>query len=242
EGPAKADAEGFGERNSEIARALGESLVEAGIDVDVRRPRSILKAYRFGDRAYVAVVRPLRGKWRARDVRLRPFRHPSILVPKLARALVNLSRPREGGVLLDPFSGTGSVLLEAEEVGCLPLGVDLDWRMARGCLANLRWARSAGGVVRGDARSLPVRRADCAASDLPYGRMSSSLGSSTYELLASTLSELPGLLRPGGHAALMVRERVAAAAAEGVELRETYLHRVHDALTRKILVYRVTGH
>jgi tRNA (guanine10-N2)-dimethyltransferase len=241
DGPAKADAEGFGRSSPEVARELGELLIRAGVPIDVRRPRSILKALRVGDSVYVAVIRPHRGKWRSRDLRLRPFRHPSMLEPRLARALVNLSRPVVGGVLLDPFSGTGGVLLEGEVVGCLPVGVDLDWRMARGALRNVSWAGSIGGIIRGDARALPVGRADCAASDLPYGRMSSSHGSSTEELLSSVVGQLPRILRTGGYAALMVRERVRPASAEGVELLETYLHRVHDALTRKILVYRVTG-
>jgi Predicted DNA modification methylase len=121
-----------------------------------------------------------------------------MLEPRLARALVNLSRPVVGGVLLDPFSGTGGVLLEGEVVGCLPVGVDLDWRMARGALRNVSWAGSIGGIIRGDARALPVGRADCAASDLPYGRMSSSHGSSTEELLSSVVGQLPRILRTGG--------------------------------------------
>jgi tRNA (guanine10-N2)-dimethyltransferase len=242
DGPVKADAEGFGqEHNLRIARDLGELMVETGMAVDVRKPRSVLRAYRVGDRVYVAAVRHVRAKWKSRDIRSRPFRHPSMLTPRFARALVNLSRPRVGGILLDPFSGTGGVLLEAQEVGCLPLGVDLDWRMARGALRNIGWAGSTGGIVRGDSRALPVNRSDCVASDLPYGRMSSSMGSTTDELLASIVEELPGILGPGGYAALMVRERVPGVRAGGVDLVETYLHRVHDALTRKIFVYRVTG-
>ncbi len=240
--PAKADAEGFGaELNRRLAELLGERLLEAGAEVDVRRPGLVLKAYRVGDSAYVALIRPHKGKWRAKDLRERPYRHPSMLAPRLARALVNLSRPRAGGILLDPFSGTGGVLIEAKDVGCIPVGVDLDWRMARGSLRNARWAGLVGGIVRGDARDLPIRRADCVASDLPYGRMSSAMGSTTEELLQRLVEELPGLLGAGAHAALMVRERVRPASADGVKLLETYLHRVNNALIRKILVYKVTG-
>lgn len=242
EAPIKADAEGFGEGlNERISRSLGERLTDVGARVDVRRPNMVLKAYRVDDYAYVAIIRPHKGKWRLKSVRDRPFHHPSVLVPRLARALVNLSRPRVGGVLLDPFSGTGGVLEEAEDVGCLPVGVDLDWRMARGSLRNANWRGSLGGIVRGDARAIPISRADCVASDLPYGRMSSAMGSTTEELLQRVVEELPGFLEPNGYAALMVRERVQPASMDGVNLLETYLHKVHDALTRKILVYKVTG-
>ncbi|MGI0079502.1 MAG: hypothetical protein ACRECH_07750, partial [Nitrososphaerales archaeon] len=50
--------------------------------------------------------------WRARRPRVRKFFLPSAIYPKLARALVNLSHSRRGDLFLDPFCGTGSLLIE----------------------------------------------------------------------------------------------------------------------------------
>ncbi len=55
--------------------------------------------------------RVARARLEARKVTHRPFSLPISLHPKLARALVNLARVPMGGVLLDPFCGTGGILL-----------------------------------------------------------------------------------------------------------------------------------
>ena len=55
----------------------------------------------------------MRQDWVIRRPRARPFFHPAAIFPKLSRALVNLSRVGAGEVFLDPFCGTGSLLLEA---------------------------------------------------------------------------------------------------------------------------------
>lgn len=238
---AKADAEGFGEEgNRRAVEALAGALERGGSTINVRRPRVVVKAFRVGGVAYVAAVRDLGPKWAAREPTRRPFRSPSMLKPKLARALVNLSRPSPSCRILDPFSGTGSVLMEAQEVGCYAVGVELDARSAAGSALNMRWAGGfRWGVVEGDARSLPVGRVDGVATDLPYGRLSSTRGSTTDELLRWLIEELPGLFRGRGYASVMVRESVAEVESERAQVVERYFYRAHDSLTRKILVYRV---
>lgn len=47
----------------------------------------------------------------------RPFFSPISLHPKFARALVNLSRIKKGDKILDPFCGTGGILIEAGLIG-----------------------------------------------------------------------------------------------------------------------------
>src|SRR6266508_1848825 len=58
-----------------------------------------------------------RRAFEARKVGERSFVQPISLHPRLARTLVNLSRVQDGGTLLDPFCGTGGILLEAGLVG-----------------------------------------------------------------------------------------------------------------------------
>ncbi|MFQ6077015.1 MAG: DNA methyltransferase, partial [Candidatus Bathyarchaeia archaeon] len=69
-----------------------------------------------------------------RRPRRRPFFHPSSLMPKLARCMVNLARPRRGDSVLDPFCGTGSLLIEAGLMGMKALGSDIKGHMALGSL------------------------------------------------------------------------------------------------------------
>ncbi len=71
-----------------------------------------------------------------------------MLPPKLAQTIINLaSGPKNGGVLLDPFCGTGVVLQEAGLMGFDVYGTDIEERMIRYTRDNLNWL-----IDRGAAR------------------------------------------------------------------------------------------
>lgn len=81
--------------------------------------------------------------WITRD-RHKPYSdaRSGMLPPKLARTMINLalrdSHPT-GKTLLDPFCGTGTVLLEARLLGLNVIGSDLSQTAVKGALANLDW-------------------------------------------------------------------------------------------------------
>lgn len=56
---------------------------------------------------------------------------------KLARTLVNLSQITEGNVLLDPFCGTGTILLEGLKQNLKAIGIDRDPKCVRASKTNL---------------------------------------------------------------------------------------------------------
>lgn len=82
-------------------------------------------------------------QWVARD-RHRPYVAPKLgmLPPKLARMMVNLGlkgkNPSQTTVL-DPFCGTGTVLMEALLMGCSVVGSDLSKTQVDGAKKNLAW-------------------------------------------------------------------------------------------------------
>jgi tRNA G10 N-methylase Trm11 len=47
------------------------------------------------------------------------------LSPRLARTLINIANPKRKGVLLDPFCGTGTILIEALSMGIRSVGSDI---------------------------------------------------------------------------------------------------------------------
>src|SRR5712664_64542 len=73
-----------------------------------------------------------------RRPRMRPSFHPSTMVPKLARSMVNMSHAVPGSTFLDPFCGVGGILLEASLLGCQVVGIDALKRMTRGSRRNLK--------------------------------------------------------------------------------------------------------
>lgn len=219
---------------------VGALLRGLDAEVDLRRPD-----YEFtlvdGEKRYLALTAPgiMAQNWHLRRPRQRAFFHPSAIFPKLSRALVNLTRCREGQTLLDPFAGTGSILIEAAEVGILPLAMDQTAKMAMGSLANMKgFAQSWLGVVRADAFNLPVTKVDGVATDAPYGRASSTRGKGAESVLHLAMETLPSVLRKGSRLVIMHPKHVAAEPTSEMATEEEHYLYVHKRLTRAITVLR----
>ncbi len=69
----------------------------------------------------------------------RPFFYPGSMSPKLARCMVNLTGIKKGDLVLDPFCGTGGILIEAGIMGARVVGADIDERMVEGTIKNLNY-------------------------------------------------------------------------------------------------------
>jgi tRNA (guanine10-N2)-dimethyltransferase len=169
----------------------------------------------------------------------RPFFHPGVLEPKLGRAFVNLCRVRGGDTLLDPFCGTGGFLIEAGMMGLMTVGMDLDANMVRGAAKNLLHYGLDVELIHGDARHMPIEKADGIATDPPYGRGTSTLGSDAKRVLVDFLTEASGILGKGKMictAAPVELDPAALAAGSGFKVKEEHRMRVHKSLTRSIVV------
>ncbi len=194
-----------------------------------------------GKRVYSMLTRPrsLRQDWASRRPRRRPFFHPAAIFPKLSRALVNLSGVKEGEILMDPFAGTGSVLLEASVIGILPVAIDISRSMVRGALANQReFSQSWLGIIQADARSLPVRKVDGIVTDVPYGRASSSHGRSTGEIVRRLLSSAANLLARERVLVIMHPDYVKVTPTREFIKESAHRLYIHRNLTRVITVLR----
>lgn len=89
--------------------------------------------------------------WTLRD-RGKPYadRKKGMLPPKVARMMVNLALgadPAPTATILDPFCGSGTVLLEALERGVNVIGNDLDLEAAQGSRENLDWYKTGTGIT-----------------------------------------------------------------------------------------------
>lgn len=93
----------------------------------------------------------------------RPSEIPKIAMsPRLARTLVNITSCPPGGLLMDPFCGSGTILGEAMLMGIDCIGIDIDRKQIRESHRYLEWLRTKYPHVKlgryrlvvGDARSL----------------------------------------------------------------------------------------
>jgi tRNA (guanine10-N2)-dimethyltransferase len=176
-----------------------------------------------------------------RRPRKKPFFHPSAMPSKLARCMVNLAHGKADDLMLDPFCGTGSSLIEATYIGCRALGVDAQRRMVLGCKRNLTYFNiSAEGLVMADARNLPFLHVDFVVTDPPYGRSASTLKSTTKQLVQEVLAASNGLLHTGQRICIASPKTLnikALGIALGFHHVESHFAYVHRSLTREIAVF-----
>lgn len=111
--------------------------------------------------------------FRKRLAHARPGFHPTSMSPKLARCLVNLTGIKKSGVFIDPFCGTGGILLEASMIGCKSIGLDIDKDMLKKSKQNMDHFKLKAKLIEGDALKLNIKP-DAIATDPPYGRASYS--------------------------------------------------------------------
>ena len=232
----------------ELERKLGEIIFKKvkGAKVNLKKPQKtffgVLTENRFLLGLKLAEIFPK--PFMERRPRKRPFFHPSAMPPKLARCMVNLAKPRSGELLVDPFCGTASLLIEAGLIGCRVIGFDVQRRMVNGSLRNLRhYGVEPEGVAVADARKLPITEAHCIVTDPPYGTSATTLGLGAKQVVNSFLSSVGDRLSKG--------KRICMAAPKSVKLGKTgrdlgFKHveshsvYVHRSLTREIAVFEVT--
>lgn len=184
-----------------------------------------------------------------RKVRYRPFFHPTSLHPKFARAMVNLARVKRGDVVLDPFCGTGGLLIEACLLGAKAIGSDFDRKMVEGTKKNLESYKSAiGGYevhewdVRKLSEYLPENSIDAVVTDPPYGRSASLGGEDKRTLYFLALSQIFRVLKKNGFVSiacpLEVLEFDSLARRAGFLIVEKHYQRIHKSLSRIFYVLR----
>jgi len=101
--------------------------------------------------------------WSIRDFdRPRRDSKNGMLPPKLARMMVNLAQTPDGGVLLDPFCGSGTILMEAA-IGtniAQIIGSDIDKKQIQDTEANNNWLVKEKFITAKDAKRFRIFTSD----------------------------------------------------------------------------------
>jgi tRNA (guanine10-N2)-dimethyltransferase len=221
------------ERIPVIERLVG-TLIEG--PVSLTRPEVEFRLILSGDRVYLGRVlsRIDRGSYDRRRPSNRPFFHPGVMLPRTARAVVNLSLVRPGETLYDPFCGTGGLLGEADLIGVSPIGSDADPMMLAGCRRNF----PSIPLFLADARAIPLRAGsmDVIVTDLPYGTSSWIRSPNLDDLYTGALKEIHRVLQPGRRAVMVTHREIAGIVGPLFSVLQVHRQRVHRSLTRRITV------
>lgn len=179
--------------------------------------------------------------YEARTPQNKPFFHPGVLMPRVARALTNLSGVKPGELFLDPFCGTAGILVEAGLIGAKVIGIDAQEKLVLGAHMNLEAYNLDYILMKGDACRIPLKDCtiDAVVTDPPYGRSAAILAGSLEELYSGALKEIRRVLKPGG-IAVVVSDKAAFEYGEkaGLKVLEVYFQRVHRSLTRIITIFQ----
>ncbi len=129
-----------------------------------------------------------RSSFEKRKPKFRSYSPPTSMHPRLARCIVNLAGNGEGKTLLDPFCGSGGILIEAALMRWRTIGSDIDSRAMAGCRRNLDQLGLKAELHLSDISSIDLERVDVIVTDPPYGRSSTTSGKKTKELYQTLLS------------------------------------------------------
>ncbi len=226
--------------DSSLERELGAVLWHRGYKVDLGHPDTVYRAIITGDVCIFGrlIATPDRSQYEERAPLKKPFFLPGVLMPRISRAIVNMSRIREG-YMLDPMSGTGGILVEAELISdsIHVVGCDIQKKMAYGTRWNLRYYGRHYDVIRQDSTLMGIKPSsiDAMVTDFPYGQSTPVMGETPETLHRGTLEEMYRALKPGRYAVVVYREPMEKLLKEaGFNVIETHEQYIHRSLTRHI--------
>ncbi|HUT38685.1 MAG TPA: methyltransferase domain-containing protein [Methanoregula sp.] len=218
----------------EFERLIG-TMISGPVSLD--NPVTEYRAILSEDRCYFGKVLFTinRGAYDLRNPGKRDFFHPGVMMPRMARTLINVTCAQAGDTLLDPFCGTGGILIEAAMLGMRTLGSDFDPMMIGGSRQNV----TGSDLMLADATHLPFgnQSLDTVVTDFPYGQSVCIKKTDTMDnLYADALDEIHRVLKTGHRAAVVTHKDISDIASGHMKILQHHEQRVHKSLTRRVLV------
>ena len=141
---------------------------------------------------------------------------------------------------MDPFCGTGAIVMEASLAGCDALGTDISQRMVEGARMNLQSLDIDAELQRCDIGEISkvVGNVSGVATDPPYGRSTSTDGEPLPELYIRALDACADVLNSGSRIAMAVHDPLLLEGNKDFETVEIHPMWVHRSLTRHFCVLR----
>ena len=149
--------------------------------------------------------------------------------------MVNLSNSTKGDRVIDPFCGTGGILIEIADMQIEAIGIDILDKMVENSVGNLKHYNLKGKVVKGDIENISNYDFKAIVTDPPYGLSTTTKGEGVKELMSRSMEIFTGIMKKG--------QRIVMALSNPklINSKEfTLIHKfewyIHKSLTRYILV------
>ncbi len=221
-------------KEREIIKSLARGIEGK---VNLENPKNIIRVYagknlHIGMELYDFAEQSFESR-RAKNF---PISYPITMHPRLARAMINLARVKKGARILDPFCGTGSILIEGAIIGMKMYGSDIDERMLKASQTNLRSFGLDALLQKRDVGEIEGSY-DAIVTDPPYGRSSSSMGEEIYKLYDRAFKKFSEVT--SNIVIALPDERAIKIGEKYFGLKEVYPYRVHKSLTRYFSYFHI---
>ena len=165
----------------------------------------------------------------------RPYFSPIGIHPRIARAMINLSNCAKDKMLVDPFCGTGGILIEGADMGLKVAGIDLKEKMVEFSKGNLKHYGFRGNLINSDFKEISSLEFGSIVCDPPYGIASTSGGEKIKELMKRSLDIFQKCMEK--------KQRLVIAVSDSKMIKHESLIQIykfewfiHKSLTRNIIV------
>lgn len=211
--------------------------------VDLENPDIEIRVLITDKKVYIGlkIAEINRSQYEERKVQNRPFFSPISLHPKLARALVNISTIKKGEIVLDPFCGTGGILIEAGLIGAKIIGSDIEEKMINGCKKTLDFYKINNYKLFcsdiGDVNK-SISKVDAIVTDLPYGKSTTTKGEKMDLLYKRAFESMSKLVKDKRFAVIGLSDKKYISLGQKYfRLVETHTLKVHRSLERYFVVF-----
>lgn len=202
--------------------SLIRSLIERGSKVNLTNPEAEFHVIR--NQLYEKVYTN-RKNYLKRNPKFRPGFHPAACSAKLARILVNLAGNSKN--ILDPFCGTGGIIIEARLMGVKAEGSDLNREMVEKTKINLKHYKIKAKVLQKDALKIKGKY-DSIVTELPFG-ITTKIESSIEKLLNDFMKV----------AKKTTKKLIIVVPDSKYYLKPKFTHRIyiHKSLSKRIMIF-----
>lgn len=210
--------------------------------ISFKNPDFVIRAYHY-EKWYVCLELYSGGakEFEKRRAPMRPFFSPISIDPRHARFMVNASETRPGETVMDPFCGTGGIMLEAGLLKRKVIGNDWALQMSTGAALNLKYYGIRDySITNRDFLALnQSETVDAIVTDLPYGRNSRLSQKDIVHLYRESFRKFRSTLKENGICVVVVsREDLLNESEPFFEVIRIFPYRIHRSLTRYFAILR----
>jgi tRNA (guanine10-N2)-dimethyltransferase len=158
----------YGIKNKDHYFDLAKELKSSGKKIDLKNPDTEIAIVRHKKIYVTTKIYENTKDYLKRDPKFREGFHPGACSSKFAKTLINLTGLQKG-VVVDPFCGTGGMLIEGAKSGFEVIGYDINHAMLEKAKINCKQFGVAATIENKDALTI-TKKCGAIVTELPFGK------------------------------------------------------------------------